>query len=210
MDELFSATWLGYSPAQAEVFKVVSRSLMERRRLSFTYSSPRQDTTPNHREVEPHHLQHYMGSWVLLARCRLRDDWRKFLLSRMENPTLTDDEFTPHPRDQWLPQLEGAYGIFQGKPPARAVIRFTPARARWIKEQVWHPDQRLDETPDGGLLLTLPVADYREIKLRLLQYGADAEVLEPAALRAEIEQEITRMTKVYAPKPDPGKGGAKK
>jgi len=51
--------------------------------------------------------------------------------------------------------------------------------------------------PGGGLELTLPVADLREIKLRVLQFGADVEVVEPEALRREIRDEIDKMMKIY-------------
>ncbi|MFH7320152.1 helix-turn-helix transcriptional regulator [Desulfurivibrio sp. D14AmB] len=196
-DELFSATWQGYAPAQAEVFRLAAQALVERRRFSFTYTSPQGENNSHPRQVEPHHLQYYMGTWVLLAWCPLRRDWRKFLLARMDKPELIDTPFTPRPRQEWLPQLEGAFGIFQGKEVEMAVVRFTPEWARRVKEQVWHPDQRLDPTPDGGLLLTLPVADLREIKLRLLQFGAEAEVLQPPALRAEIQREAAAMVRLY-------------
>ncbi|MDF1614958.1 helix-turn-helix transcriptional regulator [Desulfurivibrio dismutans] len=198
-DQLFSATWPGYAPAPAEVFRPAARALLEQRLFSFTYSSPLEAGNSHPRLVEPHHLQHYMGNWVLLARCHLRRDWRKFVLSRMENPQVKEETFTPRPRREWLPHLEGAYGIFQGNPPETALIRFTPARAPWIKEQLWHPDQRLEPTPNGGLLLTLPVADYREIKLRLLQFGAEAEVLQPAGLREEIAREAQALAELYRP-----------
>lgn len=201
-DQLFSATWPGYAPAPAEIFRPATKALLNQRLLSFDYSSPLEQNGNCHRRLaEPHHLQHYQGNWVLLARCRLRHDWRKFILSRMQNPQVGEEAFTPRPRREWLPHLEGAYGIFQGASTETAIIRFTPARAPWIKEQLWHPDQSLETTPDGGLLLTLPVADYREIKLRLLQFGAEAEVLQPPGLRAELVREAGALAELYRPPP---------
>jgi predicted DNA-binding transcriptional regulator YafY len=138
-----------------------------------------------------------MGTWVLLARCRSCHDWRKFLLARMDSPSITNNSFIPQPRSAWNHHLEGAYGIFQGGQSVPAVIRFAPERARRIREQVWHPDQRLDQQPDGSLLLTVLVADLREIKLQVMQYGAEAEVLAPAALREEIRREVEKMARVY-------------
>jgi predicted DNA-binding transcriptional regulator YafY len=51
--------------------------------------------------------------------------------------------------------------------------------------------------PDGCLELTVPVADFREIKMRILQFGADCEVVAPAALRQEIQAEIDKLTQLY-------------
>ncbi len=209
-DQLFSATWPGYAPAPAEVFRPAAKALLEQRLFAFDYSSPLDQNGNCHpRLVEPHHLQHYLGNWVLLARCRKRCDWRKFVLSRMQNPQINEETFTPRPRHEWLPHLEGAYGIFQGGRTETAIIRFAPARAPWIKEQLWHPDQSQEETPDGGLLLTLPVADYREIKLRLLQFGAEAEVLQPPGLRDEIAREAQALAELYQ-RPPAGDGKTEK
>lgn len=196
LDDSFSAAWLGYSPTQAEIFRLAAHGLINRRLLSFLYTSP-EAAGPESRLVEPHHLQHYMGTWVLLAYCRERRAWRKFLLARMERPQLSDTSFTARPRREWNHHLEGAYGIFQGGSTEEAVVRFSPQWGRRIKEQVWHPEQRLDQEADGHLRLTLPVADYREIKLRLMQYGAGAEVLAPPGLRAEIRREAAAMARLY-------------
>lgn len=197
MNEAFSATWNGYSPTQASTFRNVAEALLQQRLLRFTYTSPRTGQAVQ-RLVEPHHLQHYMGSWVLIAFCRLKDGWRKFFLSRMTDPTRDEEVFLPRPRKEWRCQLEGAFGIFQGKEKTLVTLRFTPFRARWIREQVWHPEQQMKEYPDGSMELTFSVADFREVKMKVLQFGADVEVVRPAKLRLDIEDEITRMGEVYA------------
>jgi predicted DNA-binding transcriptional regulator YafY len=55
----------------------------------------------------------------------------------------------------------------------------------------------MEEQPDGSLVLRIPVSDFREVKLRILQYGADVEVIAPAELRQEIAEEIGLMVKLY-------------
>ena len=192
----FSAAWSGYTPAHEEAFRQTAWALLKRRLIAFTYRSPRTDEITQ-RTAEPHHLQHYMASWVLIAWCRHRRAWRKFYLARMTELAILEQVFAPRPEDQWRPLLDSVFGLFQGSEPTSVTLRFCPFRARWIRQQHWHPDQILAEQPDGCLDLTLPVADFREIKMRILQFGADCEVLAPAALRDEIQAEIDRMMKVY-------------
>jgi len=192
----FSAVWNGYSPSQASTFRVVLNTLLQNRLLSCRYTSPAggQETK---RTIAPHHLQHYMGSWVLIGWCHLKQDWRKFFLSRMSDPTMSDEAFVPRPKSEWEPLIQSSFGIFQGGRPVPVVLRFNPFRAPWIREQVWHPEQRMEALPDGGLRLTLPVTDFREVKMKVLQFGADVEVIEPEELRREIHEEIKKMTKIY-------------
>lgn len=196
LDEVFSATGHGFSPVPADVFQAATRSLLDQKLLAFTYTSPR-DEIPVYRVAEPHHLQYYMGSWVLIARCRLRDEFRMFYLSRMSDWKMLPETFTPLPKETWQSHAKGAFGIFQGKKLIPVTLRFNPFRSRWIRQQTWHPDQTLRDTEDGGLELSFPVADFREVKMMILQFGADVEVVSPAALRAEIADEIRKMIRIY-------------
>lgn len=196
LDRLFSAAWAGNSPAAEPVFRAVLSALSQERLLEILYASPRTgDQTA--RTIEPHHLQHYEGSWVLLAWCRRAGDWRKFFLSRMASARALADTFPPKPPETWKPLLEGAYGIFQGGNAFPVRLRFCPGRARWIRHQRWHERQRIIPLPDGSLEMELPVTDLREIRLKILQFGADVEVLEPEALRESIREEIRKMAAVY-------------
>lgn len=199
MTEAFSATWNGYSPSQSETFRCVAAAMLQQRLLTVTYLSPRKNT-PTERCIEPHHLQHYMGSWVLIAFCRQRQDWRKFFLSRMTDLKAQTQTFDLRGRDAWLDQLEGGFGIFQGSALISVTLRFTPFRAGWIREQLWHPAQTISEHPDGSLDLSFPVTDLREVKLRVLQFGADVEVIDPEELRRDVLEEIGRMVGVYGKK----------
>jgi predicted DNA-binding transcriptional regulator YafY len=196
LDELFSASWTGYAPAPMETFKRCMNALLNHLHLSFDYTSPGANTGST-RNVEPHHLQHYMGSWVLIAWCRQRNDWRKFYLSRMNHVRTEKTEFIPRPYKDWKFQINSAFGIFQNQAFITVTLRFSPFRAGWIKEQIWHPAQVLKTLPDGGLVMSLPVSDFREIKLKILQFGADVEVIDPPALRQEIEAEIAEMAGMY-------------
>ncbi len=192
----FSAVWNGYSPAQADIFKIVVEALLGNRLLACGYRSPGTGRITK-RKIEPHHLQHYMGSWVLIGWCHLRRDWRKFFLSRMSEPFVAEETFEPRPKEEWEPLIHSSFGIFQGGKEISITLRFNPFRARWIKEQMWHPSQTLKELPDGGLDFSFPVTDFREVKLKILQFGSDVEVLEPEELREEVKDEIKKMAKMY-------------
>lgn len=196
LSRAFSAVWNGYAPSQSDIFRAVVRGLLEKRSLTCQYLSPGTGEITE-RRIEPHHMQHYMGSWVLIGRCRLREDWRKFYLSRMSHVRLTDEPFDPRPEIEWEHRIHSSFGIFQGGDPVAVVLVFNRFRAQWIREQIWHPGQEVEFLPEGGLKLILPVTDLREIKMKVLQFGADVEVIEPEELRREISDEIEKMTKIY-------------
>ena len=195
MDECFSAVWNAYSPTQSAIFQKTADALLHRKILEFTYLSPTGRRT--RRIVEPHHLQHYMASWVLIAWCRKRSDWRKFYLARITDLSVLNEPFEKKPAPVWNHLLEGGFGIFQGNALVDVTLRFSPFRAGWIREQTWHPDQKVRNLADGSLEMTLPVADFREIRMRILQFGADVEVIGPAELREEVAGEARRLSALY-------------
>lgn len=196
LQNAFSTVWNGHSPSKSETFQTVTNGLLENRILTCNYTSPASGQKTK-RRIAPHHLQHYMGSWVLIGWCELRQDWRKFFLSRITDASLTEEKFIPKPIEEWEPLIHSSFGIFQGDRRVPVVLHFTPFRAKWIKEQIWHPAQEMEELPDGSLKLIFPVSDFREVKLKILQFGSDVEVIEPAELREEVKQEIKKMVKIY-------------
>ncbi|MEL7222064.1 MAG: YafY family protein [Bacteroidota bacterium] len=48
------------------------------------------------REIEPFALIHTQGNWVLIAHCRLREDFRAFRLDRMQQLIVQSEYFEPH------------------------------------------------------------------------------------------------------------------
>ncbi len=76
-------------------------------------------------------------------------------------------------------------------------ISFKGQAAETVRYQQWHPEQHLDEK-NGRLLLTLPVADHREIIMKVLQFGSLAEIISPQKLRKKVHAELGKMIQLYA------------
>ena len=77
-------------------------------------------------------------------------------------------------------------------------IKFSPWQARFIQERTWHPSQKIETCGDGGIILTLQVADLGEVKRWLIGFGAEAEVVEPKRLKEEIQAECERIVTAAA------------
>lgn len=195
-DTMFSFRASEFSPANPALFSCVSNALLASRLLEFSYYSPASNASTT-RVAEPHHLVNYMGNWHLIAFCRKRQDWRDFLLSRLSDCNVSEESFTPRPESEWKPFLIDTFGIFQSRENFPVVLRFSPVRSRWIRGQIWHPDQTTEELPGGALNLTIPVSHEAEIMMEILKHGAHVEVLEPKWLRHRVKKEITKMAKKY-------------
>ena len=91
-----------------------------------------------------------------------------------------------------------SYGIFGGAPKARAVLRFTPERARWVRAERWHAAQQGELLADGSYRLTVPYADERELLMDILRHGSQVVVEAPAALRRRVAREAARVAGSYS------------
>ena len=76
-------------------------------------------------------------------------------------------------------------------------MRFGPAVADRVLETTWHPDQRTERTSDGGVIWRSTVSGVIEIRLWILSWGEDAEVLEPAELRTQVRDILRRAADRY-------------
>lgn len=75
---------------------LLRRALRERRRLVFGYVNAKGEA--RQRAVEPVALSYLGTSWVLVAWCLWRDDYRVFRTDRMSAPAMTEERFRPRGR----------------------------------------------------------------------------------------------------------------
>ena len=196
LDHCFSANWSHYIPVDETIFQQLGEAVLTRRKVYFSYQSPTRPQASS-RMVHPYHLQHYSGSWYLISWCEEQQDWRTFQLSRISQMHLTDTPFDYRDPETWQHKIQGACGIFQDQHHQPVTLRFSARRAPFVREQHWCDGQQQVLRDDGRLELTIPVADYREIVMKILEHGAEVEVVSPEDLRQQVVEEIERMSAVY-------------
>lgn len=176
----------------AGVFEVVAAAVLRRRRVRLTYHA-RGDGRTSERVISPQRLVHYRDNWYVDAWCHWREGLRKFSVDAMTDVLLLPDKARAVDLRTLERELGSGYGIFSGEPTDWARLRFTPARARWVAHEIWHPAQRAHLEPDGSYVLEVPYSDARELIMDVLKYGADVEVLGPASLCTQVDREIARL-----------------
>ncbi len=166
-------------------FRIVASAVLERRRLGFDYRA-RSTDEKTHRSVSPQRLTHYRDNWYLDCWDEEREALRSFSVDRIAAARLLDG----HARDvvdaDLNAHLSASYGIFSGTPKGWATMRFSAKAARWVAEEHWHSQQQGHFLADGRYELKLPYSNPRELLMDVLHYGADVELVEPKALRAQL------------------------
>ena len=182
--------------SRAEFFGVLAKAVLGRARLWIRHYNRGTDVETE-REVSPQRLVHYRDNWYLDAYCHMREGLRSFSVDAIRAAELREGRAKAVAEAELDDHLGSSYGIFAGRPKGTAVLKFTPAAARWAAARRWHPQQKERTENDGSYVVEVPYADDRELLLDILRYGAGVEVLAPPALRDKIKAELEKARSRY-------------
>ena len=169
-------------------FGAIAHALLRRQQLQVRHLNRRSGEVTE-RKVSPQRLAHYRDNWYLDAWCHLRDGLRSFAVDAIEEARLLEGERGKSVSEAELEKVLGTgYGIFAGTRTRQAVLRFTPAAARWVAREKWHSRQHGNWEADGSYTLTVPYADQTELVMDILRHGAEVEVVAPADLRQAVAE----------------------
>ncbi|MFO1375797.1 MAG: WYL domain-containing protein [Steroidobacteraceae bacterium] len=184
-------------PVDAGVFETLSVAVLGRRRVVITHLNRASGETME-REVSPQRLVHYRYNWYLDAYCHLRHDIRSFAVDAIRGARLLDARAVEIEDARLDAVLRAGYGIFSGEATDTAVLRFSPAAARWVAHETWHSRQQGRFEADGSYRLELPYSHPAELVMDILRHGAEVEVLAPPELRERVVAELAAAARRYA------------
>lgn len=137
---------------------------------------------PSNRRVRPYALVRADAHVYMVAYCERAGALRIFRLDRVMGVSLTGERFEPPAAFSVQDVLQGGRVFQRDEPPGETlVVRYSSRVSRWIAER----EQRtLDE--QGELVVEYPLADESWAIRHVLQYGPDAVIVQPEALRTRV------------------------
>ncbi len=159
----------------------LQRAINEHRTVRITYHSYSRDEITE-RVIEPELLTFSGEAWYIDAYCRLRRANRNFRVDRIESLHILGERFTP----RHLPAATAEFIAVQ--------VRIAANSVRWVRERQHYGYVHDENTlPNGDIIMLYHVHRTDELKSWLLGWGAQAEILTPADLRAEIRDEVGKL-----------------
>ncbi len=170
-----------------EILNRISDAALERSTVEIIYytMSRKRETR---RKVDPYRILFFSGTFYLIGYCHVRKEIRVFAVDRIKMLSTTGEHFEIP--DGFDPQefMERSFGVYQGE-PARVRIWFSDDVADYIREKIWHGDQKIIGNEDGSIIFETVVAGTEEIRFWVMMWGGNAEVLEPPSLREAVQKE---------------------
>jgi predicted DNA-binding transcriptional regulator YafY len=77
--------------------------------------------------------------------------------------------------------------------PIDVTLRLDKATAAWAKDRLWHPTQKLASLKNGGMMMSLTVADSRELVGWVLSFGSGVRVIKPEPLQKAVKDEARKV-----------------
>ena len=188
-------------PAFSERVHRLTRAWAERRVVTLDYEPARYvpDATARRAVVRPYLIEPSLQTHALylIGWDETRDALRTFKVERIRDVALTPRTFELPEGDGVEGALRRAWDIIADQPATEVVLRFSPAVAARVQEATWHPTQKVEVEEDGSLTWRAVVAGTIEIRLWILSWGDDVEVLAPESLRFDVASTHRRAVARY-------------
>ena len=171
------------SPGDSAMLAAVQQAMSVRHKIRIRYRGGAK-VEASERTIRPYALVVASGAWYAIAHCDASAALRSFRLDRIEAVDETADSYEV-PTTFSLNEVLSDRKVLRVGQPRRMRVRYSARIARWIAER-----EGVETSEDGSLTLEHPLADVQWGVRHVLQYGPDAEVLEPADVRDELTRRL--------------------
>jgi proteasome accessory factor B len=181
--------------------RLLTKAWAERRVVTIDYEPAAYDrgSTPRRATVRPYLLEPSLQTHALylIGFDEERRALRTFKIERIRHAALTPRTFEPPDPAATTSALRAAWDIIADQEPVEIVLRFTSRVAARVLEATWHPSQTVATEPDRSLRWSATVSGTIEIRLWILAWGDDVEVLAPTSLRDDVAATLRRAISRY-------------
>jgi proteasome accessory factor B len=175
------------SDARSALVVAVASGVQDHRRLTFGYRNSRGEV--GERDVDAFAMVYRGGHWYLVGNDRAHDAVRAFRLSRFTTE-VSDAGDAVAPPEGFRAAEHVQAGSWAATGEERARVAFAPEVAWWAAGSLVGATTEAGGTPDDWTVVAVPIADEDALVGAILQFGPDAEVLEPPSLRAQVAHRL--------------------
>lgn len=189
-------------PAFGDHVRTLTRAWADRRVVEIEYEGAAYEGRVGERSrrtVQPYLIEPSLQTHALylIGLDEGRSAMRTFKIERIRGVRVTPRQFDPPEGATLERDLRRGWDIIADQPATEVVLRFSPAVADRVLETTWHSLQVTERAEDGSLVWRSTVSGVIEIRLWIVSWGDDVEVLEPAGLRAQVRDIHARAAALY-------------
>lgn len=187
------------NPEKIKIIETITQAWVEQRKVRIEYQALGSDSFTRH-TINPYIIEPsiWTDGVYVIARSDFNDQLFAFKMDRILSAVLSGETFEIPASFDEEQLLKHAWGIWYGnQDPITVKLHFSPAVTRRVKESIWHPLEKVEDTDDGGCIWSVEIAEWREMLPWVRGWGADCEVLEPKELREALVREVQELAELY-------------
>lgn len=170
-------------------------AIAEQRTIDVVYHTLSRNTI-NKRKVDPYYLIPKDNRFYVIGYCHLKKDVRTFRFSRFRKMTLTGDTFDKG-KFNLEKYLANVWAIEKKDESVRFVVRFSPNISRYVLEEEVAVKPKVTKYEDDSIRMEVTVSSGDEFLRWLMQYGPEAEIIEPASYREKMRAYVEKWAEMY-------------
>ncbi|MBO8158498.1 WYL domain-containing protein [Thermosyntropha sp.] len=171
-------------------------------RIKIIYSY--RDGSEEGRVLDPLGMVCKRSVWYLVARKVVdnKPEYRVYRVDQIKHVYLRESEVYEYPENFSLHNyISSSWGVFCNDPIRTVRVKFMPSVAFRLKNVKYHPTQKIvQECDDGSIIVEYEVCGLVEMKSWMMQWGDEAEVIEPEELRKSIVETAAKILNKYSSK----------
>ncbi|MBE1304283.1 YafY family transcriptional regulator [Clostridium botulinum] len=171
-------------------YRIIHNAVESKKCIAFDYRNSKSEY--NCRQVEPLTLVFKGFSWYLFSFCKLKNDYRFFKLSRMENLTILDEKIS----ENRISYKEYININKTQEVPTRVLLKFNEKVRYRVDDCFDKNDIKIQE--DGSVIVDTYFLEDDWVYSMILSYGEYVEVLEPNNIREIIKNKCKKINDIYS------------
>ncbi len=186
-------------PERIKIIEILTQAWVEQKKVRIRYQGLKSAGVTNH-VISPYFIEPsiWSDSVYVIAYSDTFEKVMPFKIDRIDSAVISGEDVVILDNFDEEELLKHAWGIWYGeKKPEPVKLRFTAEVTKRVKESIWHPLEKVDDTDDGGCIWSVDIAEWHEMLPWVRGWGADVEVLEPEGLRNALKREAQELAELY-------------
>lgn len=172
-------------PALLELF----RALLLQRVCNVTYNGKQYP-------IHPYSLLLHRGAIYAVVFQPRHKNWIYLSLTKVAQLEVTNDVFERDQSFSLSEFLKSNFGLWRAEPEL-IEMKFSRTIRTSIEGRLWHSSQKILETVDGDIVLSMNVGVTEELIAWILRWGTYVQVLGPESLRKTLKERLHEMLSRY-------------
>ena len=170
------------APVCPEVFAALLEAKRKKSAVNIRYAAPAKE--PKRWLLSPYDLYFRGNAWYMVSFNHKYQNLGIHRVSRIISASLASEPYVPPDEGGFTKDyIASAWHIMPGAERHFMKVRITEPLADSLREIQWHPTQRIEESSEGGVILTAEIPHLHEAARWVLSGAPHVHVIEPVELQ---------------------------